>query len=407
MVSNNFILCKEAGWKNYQALCRWNEHHPSEKGLSDFNIHTETLLTKGEGQGRVLSLRGAIPQSILNQEEIDYQIKFDLVNWKDSSIQSLIGDIPQSICRDTQTMKVRTDLFCHSPGTQTQCCNSQEKSECGRSSGRLRSNTFCEYISDMDQDHTIVLISVQAPFREEGSNQNIVHAGVRRPVAMPLIQIAEEPICQLVCATSDTGVPFPECRGEFSPKVREDSSTVEIRVENPGPGAIYALSLLRQDTMLRDDSSPPKYSVTEDLLEQKQEEVLLPGEDVTFEDSVDCEDSREYVYSFQYARGSRGVSVYKDVNVHAQPYMSSSYGLFSLQTPTGACMAPDDDGIMKSIKGNCPNEYTPGKPCGSNGHCRYSHIEPRRSMQFKTTNIVTQQRTEKITTTIIRYIPPH
>jgi len=269
----------------------------------------------------------------------------------------------------------------------------------------------------MDHVYTIVLISVQIP----GSSQDTLYAGVRRPLAMPLISIETQPICRLACASSGTSIPFPECRGEIIPTAGDNLSAVKIKIENTGPGALYSLSLLREDNMLleeEDSSDKYKYSVTEDALKVNDKEVLLPGDaPLILQDFVDCRDSVRYVYktitksSSSIARGGTISLFHQDINVHAQPFMKSLYGLSSLQTPRGVCMAPDPDasGVMKSTSGECPNKYTPGQSCGDSGHCHYSHIEPRRSIHFKSFLLTVEEKEEvrESTSITIRYVSPH
>ena len=103
------------------------------------------------------------PQS--DAGDINYRITFDLVNWKETSIQSLIGDIPQSVCRNSTTMSIR-EGNCPLPKSGVNRCKSNNNVDIP--------NSVCEYISDNDQDYTIVLISVQVPF---DTPVNTVYAG--------------------------------------------------------------------------------------------------------------------------------------------------------------------------------------------------------------------------------------
>ena len=379
LVSNNLILCKEAEWKNYDAKCKWNS--TSSMNLSEFNLSGEIILDVG-GK-KVLSFKGTVDEDIIDNPQsdagdIDYQITFDLVNWKETSVQNLIGEIPQSVCRNGSTMSI-----------QEGNCPLPKVDKCKNSSNADIPNSVCEYISEHDQDYTIVLISVQVPFN---TPVNTVHAGIRRPLSMPLVAILPPgPVCRLACAGSAT-TSLPECRGEFVPPSGDNLQDVRVKVSNPGPGVIYSLSLLRRDIYYVGDGTI-KYKSTGELLEQVNKEILLPGEHFVFQDHIDCKDSVTHTFSTRTIRqtrfvlGAGGTTVTSaavsntDVNVHTQPFMQMNYGLFSMTKPIGACMVFDTvNSMMKSVEGTpaCPSTYSPGQACGNGGECYYSHMEPNR-----------------------------
>ena len=409
LVSNNLILCKEAGWKNYDAKCKWNDTTPMN--LREFDLRGKTVLDV-DGT-KVLSFKGVVNKDIIDNPQsdagdIDYRITFDLVNWRETSVQNLIGEIPQSVCRDTTTLAIREGN-----------CPLPIIDKCKDSNNADIPNSVCEYISNNDQDYSIVLISVQVPFNTPTST---VYGGVRRPLSMPLVVIQPPgPVCRLACSGA-IAASLPECRGEFIPPSGDNLSDMRIQVNNPGPGAIYALSLLRQDKYLLDDSI--RYKNTGELLEDAGKEVLLPGEHLVFQDYVDCEDSVSYTFSFERISVGRnpvwlggsvtlGTSVYRDVNVHAQPFMQISYGLFSLLEPIGACMALDTVNLMmKSVEGTpaCPNTYKPGQVCGGGGKCYYSHIEPRRNYEVLDDGnslIIDKKHRDIKSGSIVRFLVPH
>lgn len=408
LVSNNLILCKEAGWKNYDANCKWNSQ--SSVNLSEFNLRSKTVLSV-DGK-KVLSFKGTVSEDVIDNPQsdagdIDYRVTFDLVNWRETSVQNVIGAIPQSVCRDSSTMSMREGN-----------CPLPKVNRCKDSNNVNIPDSVCEYISDNDQDYTIVLISVQVPYN---TPVNTVYAGVRRPLSMPLVYIQPPgPICRLACAGA-AATSLPECRGEFIPPSGENLSDVRIRVSNPGPGVVYSLSLLRRDTLLVDNSV--KYKATGELLKQANKEMLLPGEHIIFQDYVDCQDSVSYTFSREATTIRRpfldpggiervGMELYSDVNVHAQPFMNIAYGFFSLVEPVGACMVFDTvNSMMKSIDGTpaCPNKYSEGQSCGKGGECYYSRIEPNRHYIADDDNSFLLQKTstQKSATINVRYLVPH
>ena len=382
LIANNLVLCKEGGWENYDAKCKWNSN--SSKKLNEFNLSGKKVLDINGS--KVLSFKGTVDEDVINNPQsdagdIDYRITFDLVNWKKTSVQNLIGEIPHSVCRNRITMSMR-DGNCPLPKVD----------KCKDSSNVDIPNSVCEYISEHDQDYTIVLISVQVPFNKTSVTTNTVYAGVRRPLSMPLVAILPPgPICRLACVGSAT-TSLPECRGEFTPPSGDNLQDIRVKVTNPGPGSIYSLSLLRRDIYHTGDGAI-KYKSTGELLEQVNKEVLLPGEHLIFQDFVDCEDSVTRTFSTRTIRqtrivlGTGGTTVTSasvantDVNVHTQSFMQMNYGLFSMTKPIGACMAFDTvESMMKSVEGTptCPNKYSSGQACGNGGKCYYSNIEPNR-----------------------------
>ena len=401
LISNNLILCKEAGWKNSDALCKWNDKDP-EMTSSIFFLE-EKILTDDNGKS-MLSYKGKIEKEIINNlvsdaKDIEYQITFDLVNWKDTNIQNLIGDIPTSACRDATTMQLRTGK-----------CESPKEKICKDESDADIPGSVCEYMSNMDQDYTIVLMSITTPLEKTNTHQRIMYAGARRPLAMPLIMISKEPICRTTCPSNNVATSLPECRGEFVPPNNDNVSDIIVEIINPGPGAVYALSLLRTDKFLVDDYV--EYRTTGELLEDHNKEVLLPNEAFTFQDQINCQDSLKYNFRQSTTKNQSAAGVYEDINVHIEDFLKLTYGLSSLKEPIGACMAPDDtlNAGMKFIPGDpsCPTKYSDEGlvNCGQGGKCYYSHIEPRRTVAIDATKEI-QKKETVLLTIIVRYVPPH
>ena len=194
LVSNNLILCKEAGWDGHGALCKWND--VSSKQLSEFTGLSNQPVVKTRDGKKILSIKAKLDKGVINnpikaeQMDIEYELTFDLVNWKDVSISSLIGEIPTGVCRNS-------DMTMRESGS----CASMDHIQCKDSSDNDIPNTVCEHIAGLDQDYTIVLISVTTPLNND-ANKRTLYAGLRRPFAVPLVEIQEPgPICELSCAS--------------------------------------------------------------------------------------------------------------------------------------------------------------------------------------------------------------
>ena len=428
LVANNLILCKEGGWENTTASCKWNTKD-STVTVGSYNLEEPKVITV-DGKD-VLTFEGEVKEPTLNNgEPLEYTISFDLVSWKDPNIKNIIGDIPSYTCRNTNTLEMIPDGSC-TPPDQKQC----------KKDNKFISDSVCEYIEEADQDYYIVLISV----KPKAEGQQAHYAGIRRPLAHVITSLESNAKCELTCAASDTSQSYPECRGEFQPPSGEELSNLKMKITNNGPGAIYALSLLREQVsqvewekdnkgnLVKDNNNNPipvtMYKVTGDLLEriQPKKEVLLPGEHIDVDDRVTCTEEVKYRITSQTTiitvragrgtpRGQFRVNIASgSVNVHAQPFMSLSYTIGSLLTPIGICVERDVDtmGNRKQIPGSCNNQYSVGTSCGSGGVCLYPNIEPRRVFYPKKAEQSTVLQKTVITktfnfiTTIVRYISPH
>ncbi len=444
LVANNLILCRENGWESSKKLCKWN--NDQQISLSEFAL-TNPTYSKVDGRN-IMTFTGTLPSSIGKHK---YKIKFDLVNWKD--YKHFIGDIPNAICRNKDNLEIIPEGRC-SDKQQYQCKDAKENDI---------SNSVCEYISSMDEDYYIVLMSV-TPVRKDAQT---VHAGIRRPLAHITVQTEGNPNCKLTCTSSITAYRYPECRGEFQPPTSKDYAVVRIKIFNHGPGTLYSLSLLREEIsatevqrdpntnkpILDDDGLPVrmKYiSVTEDYLAGTQQ-ALHPGQSMLVENQMACHNEVKYniVSSFettvrtQIAAVQRGapwsgtpppvpspqvidstvsdeVTFSSSVNIHAQDYSALAYMIDSIETPTGVCVentAPP----RKQIAGSCPTKYSTNQSCGPNnkGICLYSHIEPRRlffpeesktdfiSLKKSTTTYNFNLNVKRFITVLIRVFYPH
>lgn len=417
LVSNNLILCKEGSWDGHDAACKWNDR--SAMNLSGFTGLSDNPVVKTQDGRRVLSIKAKLDKGVINnpvkaeQRDIEYVLTFDLVNWKEASVSSLIGEIPAGVCR-WSGHPTKPDMVINDSGS----CTEVDQVLCKDSSDADIPNTVCENIAELDQDYTIVLISVTTPLHDDDKKRTM-YAGVRRPFAVPIVKIEEPgPVCELSCAAANNAVSLAECRGPFVPNADDDISTIRVKVTNQGPGAIYALSFMRKDTFLgnmlndpADDTQVIQHVVN--LLEDANKEVLLPGDSFIFEDYVDCADT--FSMTIRRAGVWSGVnpnpSASEAINMHAQPFMTIVYQIGSMGDTVGSCMAADSNGRLGLIEGGtCPETYSPGESCvGDNaetGQCYYSHVEPRRTASFLIDESGSQMVVRQSSVTVT-YIVPH
>ena len=82
--------------------CKWN----STSGVanpSEFNLSNPTDSAEG------FSLDGHI---VVEGDQKKYKMTFDLVNWTDTSIENLIGEIPNYVCRNSTNMSIVSGAEC-------------------------------------------------------------------------------------------------------------------------------------------------------------------------------------------------------------------------------------------------------------------------------------------------------
>ena len=442
LVANNLILCRKKGWSEEDNLssprCRWNDLLKSETGdtaepdnnnedntdntntgnaetsspndeevkePSDFDLKKldpKIVDTAGEDGGtiskQVLQYEARLQEVNINAgQEIRFTLTFDLVNWKENATKSLIGEIPNYVCRDTRTYDIIRNGHCTSPSDQLGQANSnpnagntnlvhgfQEK--CKQSTDPNADeieNSQCEFISEVDQDYYIVLVSVQLLDEENKPQGELAYAGIRRPYAHWTMEMMTQPTCTFSCQVSSTPNNNPGCRGEFQPLIGRQTSQFRIKIINQGPGALYSLSLLRKDAFLDRSGSlsdTEEFTITDDLLRRATGAplngfVLLPGHFIEAEQSIECRD--KYQYSFE-TRTVQGTSTQGSVlssdstNRHTKPFLNIAYALGSLTVPPRICMKGQEriDGV------ECTQNQV---ECGDGGRCLKPNMEPARS----------------------------
>ncbi len=393
LVANNLLLCRENyPWLEGGALCKWT-HAKKHKSSSVFSLKSqkEVLVAGRKIQDlprKALQFTGS---HNVEDKTYEYKITFDLMHFKDTSIQSLIGEIPKFLCRKRTTKEVIAGS-CTAKMAGMPCKDFKNKKIAG---------SFCESIAPLDQDDAVVLIKVDNVVhinnKKQKLNSNPFYAAIRRPLANISLSVKSSPKCELACTTSVSGFLFPACRSDIRSNA-VGKSPMTIQVTNKGPGVIYALSLLREDrpTYADCDKKPSScsYKVTAELVKASGKSVLFPGGILEFDDEVDCKQETIYNTRVQTLRtrarwgtGGGGTSVVTVespvITQHPQPFITASYFLMTstatLENTRGVCMS----GTSVVEGASCPNDYFQGrgKVCQGNkgkGMCMYSHIEPRR-----------------------------
>ena len=418
LVANNLVLCKQGGWgdaPNLGPLCKWNDGltEPDQgtpnqvagiKPPEDFHLIPQE-------NSALLQYKARIKEANINNgREVKFSLSFDLVNWKDTAIKSLIGEIPSYVCRDTQTKQIR-DGYCSPPTT------SSFQKKCKYSSANDAesiSNSQCEYMAEVDQDYYIVLLQVRLLEDDGTPRGEMAYAGIRRPLTSILVEMNEQPKCSLACVSSLTSNNNPGCRGDFQP-YQGELAKLKLKITNKGPGVLYHLSLLRKEEPIpRSETSETKYTILANALTSTSKKYLLPGENITIFDQVKCSESVHYKtetitriqtqsqWRTNPITAPQTESSQTTVNVHAQPYMTLSYILGSLKQAKYFCIESDDQGWRKN-KGSCLANQE-GNSCSVGGICMKAKIEPSRSLFQGSINV------DQVTTTfttVVRVVYPH
>ena len=99
LVSNNLVLCREGGWTGKKSNCKWTTANGMDSP-SAFHLSDKSDTTDG------LSYKGTYTVDDSNRE---YKMTFQLVDWRSTSIESLVGDVPKAICRDKGTLEIKPE----------------------------------------------------------------------------------------------------------------------------------------------------------------------------------------------------------------------------------------------------------------------------------------------------------
>ncbi len=373
LITNNLILCRKTDWDTTNNnKCKWNLSAPLPYNTpADFQLSNETF------SGGKLSYDLSTPDEVDFNLTEDIKVVFDLVDWDASGeLKKVIGDIPGGVCRNNTTKAVEKTCTASSSITactaDTDCTTDPNLNKCvsGFCSCCDASIQNFEAISNVDQDYDVVLVEVIAG--ENTANQMKDYVGIRRPLSRLILNFEESPKCALKCDVGSVASLSASCRSAL----KTDSATVEVKVFNQGPGALYDLSLLREARMknkLQSCSDHVNHTdcrtgggfqncennvcvgrkvvgLTDNIQNQVPSGVILPGESFTFEDTIICENSsgsgdpgtyfpkwdiqiiRETLIAINNATIPSTDTLSQNVNVYSEKFMELEYRL-DLTTP--------------------------------------------------------------------------
>ena len=416
LVSNNLVMCREKGWTGKDANCKWSTaagtDNPSQFHLSD-------ELDSADG----LSYKGAYTVDDSNRE---YKMTFQLVDWRSTSIESLIGDIPEAICRDKNTLKIIREATCvnykDSSNPIEQAC---------QVNGSEDPDTLCEYIKQVDGDYWIVLIKVEVDYEDPVSKADLKHialSGIRRPLSsIKFKDIFAGVTCSMGCTGGNTVNPFTSCRSHVIPAKAghyTGKASNVVAIENEGPGAVYSLSLMKTAVQYMKPENTVTLDVTPDIIKEAGKEVLLPGEVIRFEYFYDC--PIKVVKRRVYKTGNQA-RVETKTNTREVLFEHYLYSLnFNSEDPIGVCYAasggtpppetdPDlnldfvlainNDQRLASAFCNLSNPNCSDNN-GKTGSCRFVGLEPQRIFSIPNPAVSNHNSILKEVVTTITTPPP-
>ncbi len=412
LVANNLILCRQDGWTGKQSNCKWTLA-PKTESPADFHLSDEGDSAEG------LSYKG---KYTLDDVEKEYKVTFQLVDWRSTSIENLIGDVPEAVCRDKNTLKVISEGTCIAHKDSADPIN-----QVCQVNGSDDPDTLCEYIKRVDGDYWIVLSKVEVDYKDPVSNKDLKHialSGLRRPMGTIQFQdIYAGRNCSLGCKTGTVVSPFTDCRSGTLPaevgQYKGKASNV-VSVKNGGPGAIYALSLMKAAVQMGTPQNTATIDVTPDIVKKAGKEVFLPGEIIKFEYFYECPIRVTMKTIRKIGRQDR---VEVTTNTRSQLYEHYRYSLnFNSAGPLGVCYAsgtgaPPDETTSVDFVINVEDQQrlvsascTSGNPScnegGRSGSCNFVNIEPRRTFSTPSPVIVKHNALLKEVVRTIYTTPP-
>ena len=401
MVSNNLVMCREGGWKDKASKCRWSTVEKTNSP-SAFNLSEESDSEKG------LSYIGTYT---LGDNDRKYKITFNLVDYRDTSIENMIGEVPEAVCRDKSNFAIIKGATCkdyseveyEKPTELTKLPSEVLAQPCQREGSNVP-NSFCEYVRPVDDDNWIVLLKVEVDYKDPILNldkKHIAFSGVRRPLSfIQFGDIISGRRCSMSCPVGKQLNPFSDCRGDAIPS-EEGSYTGKasniVTVRNKGPGSIYSLALVRSSVKIVDPDALPQTDIVQDIVKKAGLEVFLPGEEIKFEYFYDCPITVKK--TTVYETGDED-NVKVTVRNQMVPFERFTYGfLFDSKNPIGVCYkesnnppdleATNIDGERADFVIVRSDENHIAAPCGlgdstcsangKTGTCQFVHLEPKRT----------------------------
>jgi hypothetical protein len=410
LVASNLVLCRKDGWRGKSVNCKWN----TRSGIvnpSEFNLSNPTDSAGG------FSLDGYI---LVEGNQKKYKMTFDLVNWTDTSIENLIGEIPDYVCRNSTNMSIVSGAKCPDYDTLPESSKGTQPCQVG---GADKPGTHCEYIKPLDGDYYIVLVKIEVPYEDPVSKLQHVHtslSAIRRPLSMVVFKsIVSGKRCSRSCHVGGTLAFVPDCRDDAvpTPEQTEYSGLASkiITIRNEGPGALYQLSLVSTKRDISDGTQIK--SVTPDIISGAGKEVLFPGETLSVEHFYECPIvvQDEVVYGVSAADSAShtvrnsmvpfarlGYHIHVDVSKLGSCYTSAGDTLSASGADNVEMVLPMRDEAEHLHSIDCNTDDTACRSAG--GFCQYVDIEPRRLFSSPVWEIDSVLQQSVTTYTIIR--PP-
>ena len=413
LVSNNLVLCREAGWRGKSSNCKWSTASGVDNP-SQFHLSNEVDSEDG------LSYTGRY--TVDNSEKL-FKVTLQLTDYRSTSIENLIGDVPEAICRDKDTLAIIDDATCVPYASSTDPIDQP----CQTTKGMDNPDTICEYLKPVDGDHWIVLIKVEVNYRDPVSDMNLKHvtlSGIRRPLSsIKFGTVISGRKCALGCSGGSVASPFPSCRSTFVPTEGKHTGKASniVSIKNEGPGAIYSLALSRTAVQLIGTQNSYTEDVIPNIIQKAKPtaQVFLPGEIIKFEYFYDCpiEVRRTTVYIVGDKESVEVTSNTRDVQFEKFLYQLN----FNTVNSQGICYADGSPAALDPTSGDvnfvlahnrklasasCTVGTTTCHAGGQSGRCEFVGLEPARTFIIPTAFASIHRGLVREITTTIHTLPP-
>lgn len=231
LVANNFILCRKGGWRGLVQKCRWGGQLFMSENIA---ASVYKLELQEPEKGRLIFAADIDPQGVSNKP-----VKLSFYLESDGLIKTLVGDV--------------------SPEARS-----------------------------VDKDNQYVYLEAQADYLDSKGRSKTFNLTqvIRRPLGTPGIKLPNSPQCPAVCVASISEGPNPECRGPQEVP-QQGQAAADIQVTNYGPGPIYSLKY-NKTISFDPDYFPGRAPEISTIDMMTNDEVLMPGNSVTFSDSYPC-----------------------------------------------------------------------------------------------------------------------
>ena len=237
-------------------------------------------------------------------------------------------------------------------------------------------------VKKVDDDKFLVLLKVRVPYKDGAGafgGYFETFAAIKRPLAIPKLEIKVARPCFGGCPSSVGENPFPECRGPQETPM-EATSAYALTFTNTGPGAIYKADYQRK--LKFTPLTPGRKEEFKAVNFLAGKDFIMPNEKFEFSDSITCFEPK---------------IIYKTVYASATTSCSSCAGTYSSTT------------LNQHLQTMASVEYslTPGTRLLGN---KYMKMEPNKStMTLESPDGTIQQLVKEYTTTIttVRYVSPH